>query len=115
MIDIGKTTRKEFLSFPQREGRETVYRSIFVLPLRRKHESGHGKFLIIGFTKDREKGEIVSDYADDINLHNPSGLLLRQECFLKNGGIHYWSNHAAFKLGEFTGSSIDIVMIEKES
>lgn len=112
---LGNMTRKDLLSLPRRNAKESIYNSIAVLPIKRKHESGYGKFLVIGVNyKSENKFEIISDYSDDIEFINKDGLQLRQECFYKNNAIHYWSNYASFKIGS-VASSFNVVLIEKKS
>ena len=112
---IDRMTRKDFDLLPHRVtwNMETIYDTILLFPTKRKHDSGYACMMIVGVV-DGHAVEIAANGCDDICWHLPAKSHeytpnLRNDCILKNGGIHF-HGCGNFKVGRSL-SSIDITFI----
>ena len=84
-------TRKELLAISKREWDEVLHgvTGVWVVPNRRKHESGWECMDFVASFKDKEKKLVrFGGYCDDVQLKGGS---FRMDCDYPSGIIHIWS------------------------
>ena len=120
LVDASTATRKELLALPERPWNVVrTYESILLFPTNRKHDSGFALMLVIG-CYDRKASEIAVSTSDDIKWHISEMercgdyhlANLRTDCFVKNGGLHFWMENNAFTIGHAV-SSVNIYVHNK--
>lgn len=98
-------TRKELLAVPKREWDEklTKVRVVYILPSRRKHDSGYSCMDFVAETPNGLVG--FGGCCDDVCL---SGEHFRIDCEYPSGIIRIWNSHNRFTISS-DSSSIDFV------
>lgn len=72
-IDILNVNKKELLSLPRRAWDiETEYDFVFIVPSGKKHDTGYGLIVIIGYDIETKSAEIAA-ICDDICWQFPNG------------------------------------------
>lgn len=104
-------TRKEILALPARERKICEIlsgaKSAYIIPNRKKHESGWMCMTIIVTFEDGSAPVLFSDYTDDIAFY---GEKFRMDCDYTSGVIRIWNSNYTFSVSG--GSSVDF---EEES
>lgn len=110
MKTVHEMTKKEILDLPDAEGGAEAkwWRSLLIIPLRTKHDSGYSNMAIVGVDEDGQ-GEVLVRYCDDLQFPlAPSGFQdeadLRMDCYYPSGVQKLWSRRFEFRL-EWPGSS----------
>ena len=104
-------TRKELLAIPKREWDEVLHGviGVWVIPNRRKHESGWECMDFVASFKDEDKKLVrFGGYCDDVEL---KGSNFRMDCDYPSGIIHIWSYYPF----TITSDSSTIKFIEGDS
>lgn len=84
-------TRKELLAIPKREWNEVLcdVDGVWVIPNRRKHESGWECMDFVASFKDKDKEPVrFGGYCDDVRLRG-GGFIM--DCDYPSGIIHIWN------------------------
>ena len=90
-------TRKELLAAPKREWDEVLcdVDGVWVIPNRRKHESGWECMDFVASFKDKDKKPVrFGGYCDDAQLR---GNGFHMDCDYPSGIIHIW-NYSPFTI-----------------
>jgi hypothetical protein len=108
----GATTKREdLLSAPQRDWQKhSTYKEIFVVPSRKKHDSGWHVMVIVGVKDDGSLEQAA--WCDDICWNVDSmkkEYTMRTDCTYPSGIMHFWN--ALFTVGTSL-SSTDITVRE---
>lgn len=84
-----KMTRKELLAFPYREWDEVLHgvRGVYVLPSRRKHESGWSCMDFVAEFEDDRPPKRFGGPTDDVSF---AGTHFRMDCTYPHNIIHIW-------------------------
>ena len=100
MKNLNKWSRKELLALPERNWQEVkTYSSLLVFSTHRKHDSGWANMAVIGVVDGYPK-EIITLNSDDIEWNNRhTNLVVRTDCALKSGAIHFWVSKGKFIVG----------------
>lgn len=115
-----KINRKNLLAQKQRAwDKNSTYDKIYIVPTRRKHDSGYMVMAIVGVTQLKTKIRYeIAGYCDDIcwKFQGLNSLDLewavRTDCEYPSGIIRFWSNYCKFEVG-CSLSSTDICLIRK--
>ncbi len=121
---LGKITHKALLSLPERPWDEvSTYDWLYLVPTRRKHESGFMQIAVVGVTRIGEKwiSEIAA-YCDDVNWKFteetvPKSLfnlipILRTDCEYPSGIMRFWRHKTRFQVG-VSISSVDVTLVKE--
>lgn len=103
-------TRKELLAAPKREWDEVLHgvTGVWVIPNRRKHESGWECIDFVASFKDEDKEQIrFGGYCDVVRLR---GNGFHMDCDFPSGIIHIW-NRCPFTI---TADASSIEFIEED-
>ena len=93
-VDVMKMTKKEFLSIGKRPWDEklTGVRGVYVLPSRRKHESGWACMdFVAEFMDDRRPMIRFGGGCDDVSF---VGAHFNMDCTYPRGIIHIWNRRS---------------------
>lgn len=106
-------SRKDLEAAPERKwNEESDYSSIYLLPTKKKHDSGWHLICIVGL-KDGSLEKAA--YCDDVcwNFNAPMrDMGLRMDMTYPGGVTHIWSNDYKFKVGTSL-SSTDVTLIPR--
>jgi hypothetical protein len=106
------TKRDELLSAPHRESwqKPTTYHEIFIVPSRKKHDSGWHVMVIVGVKPDGTFEQAA--WCDDIcwDVQGRAGYMMRTDCTFPSGILHFWG--ARYEVG-MSLSSTDITVREQ--
>lgn len=116
-ITLKNVTRSNVKDIPMRTENETTYKSLLIVPSRRKHDSGFTQIQVIG-VKGKDELEMCTTFSDDINWYLPSVLKdeyfsIRTDVFYPSGIMRMWSNYFDFKV-EWATSSLSIKIVKRE-
>lgn len=90
---------------------ETVYDSIFLLPTRKRHDSGWHLICIVGIDGDKlEKAAYCDDICWLVDGGNRS-FRVRSDMTYPGGVAHFWGWETKFKVG-CSLSSTDVTVIQ---
>ncbi len=81
-------SRKEYNIF--KDGNLTGVSGVYVIPSRRKHESGWTKMDLIATFYDGREPVHFSSFTDDVSF---CGTGFRMDCDWPSGIIHIWNSH----------------------
>lgn len=118
-----KITREALLALPRRYWETpSEYDSLYIVPTRKKHDSGYMMMAIVGIRKG--KGEVAA-WCDDIcwgfpKSHpygkmkpNRNPHILRTDCIFPSGIIHMWASGEHYFQGVFrVGASLSSTNVE---
>lgn len=88
--------RKELLSIPERDWKEELKDvvGVYVIPSRRKHESGWACMDFVAEFKEENKPRVrFGGCCDDVSFE---GAHFRMDCDYPSGIIHIWCGHKPF-------------------
>lgn len=122
-------TRKALLALPHRKwDAVSVYDSLYIVPTRKKHDSGYMMIAVIGANTDADKKHLVGEIAawcDDINWCFPVAhpydqirpgvhtSVLRTDMLFPSGIVHMWASGEHYFKGRFkVGRSLSSTEIE---
>ncbi len=90
-VDVMKMTKKDFLAIPCRKWDEklTGVRGVYVLPSRRKHESGWACMDFVAVFDDGRPMIRFGGGCDDVSF---VGEYFNMDCTYPHGIIHIWSH-----------------------
>jgi hypothetical protein len=125
-----KVTRAALLALPERKwDAVTVYDFIYIVPTKRKHDSGWTLQAIIGAV--RQTGDLVGEiaaYCDDVcwsfPLRHPydgikdgkHGMIMRTDCHWPSGIFRIWASGESYFCGRFkvgcalSSTDVDLVL-----
>ena len=106
-------TRKELLAIPKREWDEVLHgvTGVWVIPNRRKHESGWECMDFVATFEDKDKKPIrFGGYCDDVRLKCND---FRMDCDYPSGIIHIWNQYPFYITHD--ASSIDFIRYAEDS
>jgi hypothetical protein len=131
MKKLGKVIRRDdLLKLPARAwGEITVYDHLFIVPTRKKHDSGYSLIAIVGVMQDDkgvQRAEIAA-HCDDINWSFPikhpydriregeHHCVLRTDCLYPSGIFRMWASGEHYFQGRFrvgrSLSSTDVALV----
>lgn len=105
-------TKKELLAVPSRKWDEELHgvRGVYVLPSRRKHDSGWACMDFVAEFADKRRPMIrFGGNCDDVSF---DGDCFRMDCTYPHGIIHIWNRINTFSVSQGI-SSIDFVEEKK--
>ena len=111
--------RKELEAAPEREGWEgpSVYRSLYLLPSRKKHDSGYGLIIIVGRSADGSLEKAA--WCDDICWRHQAhpheyDYTMRTDMTYPGGIAHCWGWNTEFEIGASLSSTTVTVRYKKD-
>lgn len=95
--------------------REKIFEMIYILPQRKKHDSGYKMMYVLGTATDK-KTYLIATFSDVVEFEN----ILKNKNFidihidiLYDGIIQFWCRRNNFKV-EFNLSTCEFSLIERE-
>ena len=112
-------TRKELEAAPQRAGwtMPTTYDSLYLLPTRKKHDSGYHLICIVGSVDGKlEQAAICDDICWNLQEPRPGqGYAMRTDMTFPGGVVHVWGWDTKFRVGmSLSSTEVDVFFHKKE-
>lgn len=116
-ITLQNITKSNVNNIPQRKESPSSYRSLLIVPSRRKHSSGFTQIQVVGVGPN-EVLELITTYSDDLGFYMPTPLTegyesIRMDCLYPSGIMRVWSNYFDFVVS-FTSSSLVIKLVRRK-
>ncbi len=109
--DLGpRVKREELLNAPQRNWQlKSTYNDIYIVPSRKKHDSGWHLMVIVGVKEDGSLEQAA--WCDDIcwDVRGRDGYMMRSDMTFPGGVLHFWG--ARYEVGHSL-SSTDVKVTE---
>lgn len=111
-IKAQDASKKDLLALPDADWTTAKWwRSLILIPLRTKHDSGWSNMALVGVDREGVAQEVLSRITDDIEW--PVHAYFRTDCYWPSGALRIWSNYVEFQI-KHPGSSATIETREIE-
>ncbi len=108
------TKRDVLLSAPERNWQQkSTYRELFIVPSRKKHDSGWSVIVLVGVKEDGTFEQAA--WCDDIcwDVYGRAGYMMRTDCTHPSGILHFWG--ALYEVGcSLSSTDVKVTEIPRE-